>query len=59
MEDQREEQHGCSNGARAALESERRKEDRRKKSCEGYCYIEMVGWMDRRESVRRRDNGIS
>ncbi|BBO69884.1 hypothetical protein DSCA_38140 [Desulfosarcina alkanivorans] len=59
MDDQREEQHVRTNGARAALESERRQEDRRKKSCEGYCYIEMVGWMDRRESLRRRDTSIS
>ncbi len=37
--------------------TERRKEERRKQECEGYCYIEMVGWMDRRECERRHDSG--
>lgn len=37
---------------------ERRKDHRRTNECEGYAYIEMVGWMDRRERVRR-DNDPS
>ena len=59
MKDRREEQRVRKNHARTATDDERRKEDRRKQECRGYCYIEMVGWMDRRESVRRKDNGVS
>lgn len=59
MEGRREEIDDFVNGARAAPDNERRKEDRRKETCEGYWYIEMVGWMDRRESVRRKDSNVS
>lgn len=38
---------------RADPQRERRKEHRRKDECEGYAYIQMVGWMDRRERTRR------
>jgi hypothetical protein len=41
--------------ARGPLEQEQRKDERRKCECQGYCYIEMVGWMDRREKERRKD----
>ena len=37
---------------------ERRKDYRRTNESQGYAYIEMVGWMDRREKVRR-DNDPS
>jgi hypothetical protein len=56
MEAQREKRDVHFNGARAVSENERRKEERRQQPCEGYWYIQMVGWMDRRESVRRKDN---
>lgn len=59
MKDQREDQRVRGNRARATTRDERRKEDRRKQACLGYCYIEMVGWMDRRENVRRKGNGVS
>ena len=59
MKGQREERPIFVNGSQAAPENERRKEDRRKQACEGYWYIEMVGWMDRRESVRRKDSNVS
>ena len=35
---------------------ERRKDRRRTNECEGYAYIEMVGWMDRRERMRRNND---
>jgi hypothetical protein len=37
---------------------ERRKKERRKDACEGYAYIQMVGWMDRRERARRDNDCI-
>ena len=33
---------------------DQREKDRRKKSCEGYCYISTVGWICRRERFRRK-----
>lgn len=38
---------------RAIPDNDRRGKDRRKDACEGYTYIQMVGWMDRRERARR------
>jgi hypothetical protein len=38
------------------IQNERRKEYRRTNESEGYAYIEMVGWMDRRERIRRNDD---
>lgn len=37
-------------------EPDRRKYRRRTHECEGYAYIEMVGWMDRREKLRRNND---
>ncbi|WP_419658583.1 uncharacterized protein Dvar_74150 [Desulfosarcina variabilis str. Montpellier] len=34
-------------------EKDRRKNHRRTHESQGYAYIEMVGWMDRREKLRR------
>jgi hypothetical protein len=31
-----------------------RQGDRRKEPSEGYAYISMVGWFDRREQIRRK-----
>lgn len=31
-----------------------REEDRRKEACEGYTYISTVGWICRRERIRRK-----
>lgn len=42
-----------------AMDTERRKNERREQESRGYAYIEMVGWMDRRERVRRGGNGFS
>jgi hypothetical protein len=33
-----------------------RKGERRQKAGNGYAYISMVGWMDRREQTRRNDD---
>ena len=38
------------------IDRERRRDHRRTQESEGYCYIAMVGWMDRRERVRRIDD---
>jgi hypothetical protein len=32
------------------------KEDRRRESSEGFTYISSVGWIDRRERLRRKDD---
>jgi hypothetical protein len=37
-------------------EDNRRCVERRNQESKGYCYISMVGWMDRREKKRRQDD---
>jgi hypothetical protein len=37
-------------------DQERRKDHRRTNASQGYAYIEMVGWMDRREKIRRNND---
>ena len=59
MKDQQEELQPCVNEARAVMDDNHRKSDRRNRECEGYCYIEMVGWMDRREKCRRDNDRFS
>ena len=56
MKDQQEEQQPCMNEDEAAMDKCQRRSERRSRKCEGYCYIEMVGWMDRREKCRRDDD---
>ena len=34
----------------------RQNQERRKKPSEGYTYISIVGWIDRRERFRRKDD---
>ena len=36
--------------------SDQRQEDRRKAPSEGFAYVSMVGWIDRREQTRRKDD---
>jgi hypothetical protein len=36
--------------------TERRYEDRRKELKEGFTYVSMVGWICRREQLRRKDD---
>ena len=38
------------------IQDKRRQDHRRTNESEGYAYIEMVGWMDRRERVRRNND---
>jgi hypothetical protein len=38
--------------------SNRRQCERRQQESEGYTYITMVGWLDRREKIRRRDEEL-
>ena len=35
---------------------ENRQNDRRKEPSEGYAYVSVVGWFDRREQTRRKDD---
>jgi hypothetical protein len=39
-------------------DEDRRQECRRKLESKGYCYLSMVGWMCRREKIRRKDDDI-
>jgi hypothetical protein len=36
----------------------RRKQDRRKKASPGFAYISIVGWICRREKIRRKDESL-
>lgn len=44
------------NDCTEAAAHERRKDHRRTHESIGYAYIEMVGWMDRREKIRRNSD---
>jgi hypothetical protein len=35
---------------------DRREQDRRRESSEGYAYVSTVGWICRREKIRRKDD---
>lgn len=39
-----------------SISHERRISERREKDCPGYTYITTVGWICRRENIRRKDN---
>jgi hypothetical protein len=58
MKEQQKEKQPCVNGTGDFKDSCQRKTERRQRKCEGYCYIEMVGWMDRRETCRRDDDSF-
>jgi|GEM_PF-1438374 len=36
---------------------DKRFNDRRQNTCEGFTYVSMVGWICRREQERRKNNG--
>lgn len=59
MKNQQEGRQPRANLTKIVKEDDRRKDERRKQACKGYCYIEMVGWMDRRERSRRDDDCFS
>ena len=44
------------NSPSAEMDANRRHAERRVCDSKGYCYISMVGWMDRREKKRRHDD---
>jgi hypothetical protein len=56
MKDPQKKKPRCMNGTESVIDKCQRKSERRSQKCEGYCYIEMVGWMDRREKCRRKDD---
>jgi hypothetical protein len=39
--------------------NDRRKKDRRNQVCKGFTQISIVGWICRRETVRRKDDRIT
>jgi hypothetical protein len=50
------ENEGAHNRESNSPNPNRHNGERRKKPCEGYAYISMVGWMDRREKTRRKED---
>lgn len=58
MKDPQKEKQRCVNEAGTVMDNCQRKSERRSRECEGYCYIEMVGWIDRREKCRRDDDSF-
>jgi hypothetical protein len=59
MTEKQEKNHRHKNKTEAVKDQNQRKADRRQNECEGYAYIEMVGWIDRREKCRRDGDRIS
>jgi hypothetical protein len=57
--EEKENQPACESPSEVKKsDEERRQECRRKLESKGYCYITMVGWMCRRERIRRKDDDI-
>ena len=44
--------------AQIAHSEHQREDDRRKEPCEGFTYVSTVGWICRRERVRRKEQGM-
>lgn len=59
MKQQQEKQQPCVHEPGAVMDDNHRKSERRHIESEGYCYIEMVGWMDRREKCRRNNDSFT
>ena len=59
MQDQQKKKNHRLKASKTANFSEQRKMKRRQRECEGYAYIEMVGWIDRREILRRDEDCLS
>jgi hypothetical protein len=53
MTDKPEKNYRHESGPHTVKDHNQRKTKRRERECEGYAYIEMVGWIDRREKCRR------
>lgn len=56
MQDQHIKKNRRLKASKRAAISDQRKTKRRQRQCEGYTYIEMVGWIDRREILRRDED---
>jgi hypothetical protein len=56
MTDKRKKNHHHEGKTLTAKDQNQRRTNRRERECEGYAYIEMVGWIDRREKCRRDDD---
>ena len=59
MADNRTKDHRYEKETAAAKDPNQRKTNRRERECEGYAYIQTVGWIDRREKCRRNDDRFS
>lgn len=46
----------CHDSAQGGRVEKRSEEDRRREQNNGFTYITVVGWIDRRERLRRRDD---
>jgi hypothetical protein len=42
--------------AQMAHPENQREDDRRKEACQGFTYVSTVGWICRREGIRRKDS---
>jgi hypothetical protein len=56
MKDQQEKKHNPLKASKTSKTIDQRKIERRQRKCEGYTYIQMVGWIDRREMLRRDED---
>ncbi len=56
MNDQQNKKKDRLNTPKTTKTIDQRKIQRRQRECEGYTYIEMVGWIDRREMLRRDED---
>ena len=58
MQDQHNKKNHRLKASQTTRVNEQRKSKRRQRECEGYAYIEMVGWIDRREILRREEDRL-
>jgi hypothetical protein len=56
MQDPQKKKNRRLNASKRAKVIDKRQSKRRQRECKGYTYIEMVGWIDRREILRRDED---
>ena len=56
MNDRQKKKNHRLNASKTKKIIDQRQSKRRQRKCEGYTYIEMVGWIDRREILRRDED---
>ena len=56
MKDQQKKKNRRLGTSKTTKTIDQRKSKRRQRKCKGYTYIEMVGWIDRREILRRDED---